>query len=151
MDAPGGLVVPVIKNAQTLDVRGIGRAVRTLAERARDGSLGLEDLTGGTFTLSNPGAVGPTLRAEALLNPPQVALLGLPGLRRIPVVVTTEGHESIEVRPVLCPSLTFDHRALDGADVVRYLAALTARVEEWTLDDYLKTLSTELTSTANQG
>ena len=140
MDAPGGLVVPVIKQRADLwTCEASAAAVRTLAERARDGNLGLEDLTGGTFTLSNPGAVGPTLRAEALLNPPQVALLGLPGLRRIPVVVTAEGHESIEVRPVLCPSLTFDHRALDGADVVRYLAALTTRVEQWTLDDYLKT------------
>jgi pyruvate/2-oxoglutarate dehydrogenase complex dihydrolipoamide acyltransferase (E2) component len=142
VDAPGGLVVPVIRDAQDLGVDGIGRQVRELAERARIGKLGIDDLTGGTFTLSNPGAVGPCLRAEALLNPPQVALLGLPGLRRVPIVVGSGADESVEIRPVLCPSLTFDHRALDGGEVVRYLAALTDRVHHWSLEDYLQANTT---------
>lgn len=141
VDAPGGLVVPVIRDAQSLGVEAIGRQVRDLAERARDGKLGLDDLSGGTFTLSNPGSVGPTLRAEALLNPPQVALLGLPGMRRIPIVVGSGDQESIEIRPVLCPSLTFDHRALDGGEAVRYLSALTSRVHDWKLQDYLSSSS----------
>ncbi len=137
VDAPGGLVVPVIRDAQKLDVATIGRAIRDLALRARDGGLQLDDLSAGTFTISNPGAVGPSLRAEALLNVPQVALLGLPGQRRTPVVVGEGDEERVEIRTVLCPSLTFDHRALDGGEVLRYLAALTRRVEQWSLSDYL--------------
>jgi len=137
VDAPGGLVVPVIRDAQTLGVQAIGGHVRDLALRARDGKLELTEMQGGTFTLSNPGAVGPSLRAEALLNPPQVALLGFPGLRRIPIVVGSGENESVEIRTVLCPSLTFDHRALDGGEVIRYLTALASRAESWKLDDYL--------------
>lgn len=137
VDSPGGLVVPVIGDAQTMNVVEIGARVAELAARARDGSLGLDDLAGGTFTLSNPGAVGPSLRAEAFLNPPQVALLGLPGLKKIPVVITSpDGEEQIAVRTVVCPSLTFDHRVLDGGEVIRFLDAMRNRVESWTLRDY---------------
>ena len=138
VDSPGGLVVPVVRDAQHLGVRELAAAVKDLAERARGRGLSAEDLTGGTFTLSNPGAVGPSLRAEALLNPPQVALLGLPGVRRIPVVVPgPDGAEVVEIRSVICPSLTFDHRAFDGGEAIRYLSTLTAAVQSWTLADYL--------------
>lgn len=138
VDSPGGLVVPVIRDAQHLGLRELGAAIRDLAERARNRGLGAADLTGGTFTLSNPGAVGPSLRAEALLNPPQVALLGLPGTRRTPVVVAGPGGaETVEIRSVICPSLTFDHRAFDGGEAIRYLMTLTAAVQAWTLADYL--------------
>lgn len=139
VDAPGGLVVPVIRDAQHLGVREINTSLRLLADRARTRDLTAADLTAGTFTLSNPGSVGPSLRAEALLNPPQVALLGLPGIRRIPVVVNTGAGEGVEIRPILCPSLTFDHRALDGADAIRFLSALTNRIETWCIADYLRT------------
>lgn len=138
VDAPGGLVVPVIREVQALGVREINAEARRLAERARTGQLVVEELAGGTFTLSNPGSVGPSVRAEALLNPPQVALLGLPGLKRAPVVVGKSPNESISIRTVLCPSLTFDHRGLDGGDAVRFLSALTQRVEDWELKNYLQ-------------
>jgi pyruvate/2-oxoglutarate dehydrogenase complex dihydrolipoamide acyltransferase (E2) component len=138
VDAPGGLVVPVIRDAQHLDVRELGSAIKDLAARARNRGLTATDLTGGTFTVSNPGAVGPCLRAEALLNPPQVALLGLPGVRRVPVVVTgADGAETVAIRSVICPSLTFDHRAVDGGEVIRFLSTLTATIQSWTLADYL--------------
>jgi len=140
VDSPGGLVVPVIADAQRMNVVQIGTRIAELAARAREGALGLEDLAGGTFTLSNPGSVGPVLRAEALLNPPQVALLGLPGLKKIPVVVTSlEGEDQVAVRTVVCPSLTFDHRVIDGAEVVRFLDAMRHRVEGWALHDYMET------------
>jgi pyruvate/2-oxoglutarate dehydrogenase complex dihydrolipoamide acyltransferase (E2) component len=143
VDAPGGLVVPVLRNAQTLGVRQLSALIRDLAERARSGGLTVEDLAAGTFTLSNPGSVGPSLRAEALLNPPQVALLGLPGVKRVPTVVNIDDGESVAIRSVLCPSLTFDHRALDGADAIRFLSALTSRVESWGLEDYLRPTDAE--------
>lgn len=139
VDAPGGLVVPVIRDAQTLSVSQIAEAVTDLATRARAKELALTDLEAGTFTLSNPGAVAPSLRAEALLNPPQVALLGLPGMRRIPVVVNDAGGERIEARSVLAPSLTFDHRALDGGTVLRYLDSVREKVEGWRAADYRAT------------
>jgi pyruvate/2-oxoglutarate dehydrogenase complex dihydrolipoamide acyltransferase (E2) component len=138
VDAPGGLVVPVLRDAQTLGVQQISSLIGEVAERARSGGLAVEDMAAGTFTLSNPGSVGPSLRAEALLNPPQVALLGLPGLKRIPTVVSTEDGETVAIRSVLCPSLSFDHRALDGGDAIRFLSALTRRVENWSLEDYLR-------------
>jgi pyruvate dehydrogenase E2 component (dihydrolipoamide acetyltransferase) len=137
VDTPTGLVVPVIRNAQTCSVRDIGEQVNTIGARARDGAVRVEELSGGTFTLSNPGSVGPSIRAEALLNPPQVALLGFPGVSREPIVVTDEsGSESIQIRSILRPSLTFDHRAIDGGQAIRYLVSFRDKVESWTLADY---------------
>jgi pyruvate/2-oxoglutarate dehydrogenase complex dihydrolipoamide acyltransferase (E2) component len=137
VDAPSGLVVPVIRDAQRLTVVGIAAQVRDLADKARGRGLSPQLLSGGTFTLSNPGAVGPVLRAEALLNPPQVALLGLPAMRRTPVVVTHDDEETVAIRPVLRPSLSFDHRALGGADAIRYLTGLKDKLESWDLESYL--------------
>ncbi len=87
VDTEDGLVVPVIRDAARLDVGGIDAAIRDLAERARRGALASDELEGGTFTISNPGSLGPVLRAEAILNPPQVALLGVAGMRHAPIAV----------------------------------------------------------------
>ncbi|HET8613430.1 MAG TPA: dihydrolipoamide acetyltransferase family protein [Sphingomonas sp.] len=129
IDTEDGLVVPVIRDAQGLDAPEISRRVADLAERARSNSLRADELEGGTFTLSNPGSLGPVIRAEAILNTPQVALLGLPGMVRIPRAIPDGAAWSIEVRPVLCPSLTFDHRALDGGAVISFLNDLKAAIE----------------------
>lgn len=136
VDTPGGLVTPVVKDAQRLTAEQLMSAVADLAARARRGELVPADMEGGTFTLSNPGAVGPCLRAEALLNPPQVALLGLPGTRRTPIVVGRDDTERVEIRTVIEPSLTFDHRILDGGTAVRYLAGVRDRLQEWGAEDY---------------
>jgi pyruvate/2-oxoglutarate dehydrogenase complex dihydrolipoamide acyltransferase (E2) component len=136
VDTPDGLVVPVLRDVASSTVEQIAGQVAELAERARTGGLALEDMAGGTFTVSNPGAVGPSLRAEALLNPPQVALLGLPGMKRVPIVVGSRDTEAIEIRSVLCPSLTFDHRALDGGEAVRFLVSLRDRLQTWAAADY---------------
>ena len=103
----------------------------TVAARARNGTLRADELEGGTFTISNPGSLGPVLRAEAILNAPQVALLGLPGMVHEPVAVAdaTNGYR-VAVRPLLRPSLTFDHRALDGGHVIRFLNALKRELEQ---------------------
>ena len=125
-----GLVVPVIRNAETLDPAGFTAAIAALAERARAGTLKAEELEGGTFTISNPGAIGPVIRAEALLNPPQIALLGLPGIVRVPRAVEADGAWTVEVRPVIRPSLSFDHRAVDGGPVIQFLNQLKERLEQ---------------------
>lgn len=136
VDAPGGLLVPVITDAQVLSATELTRAVASCAERARTNALVAEDFAGGTFTISNPGAVGPSIRAEALLNVPQIGLLGLPGIKRIPLVVEGEAGESVEIRSVICPSLTFDHRAVDGGYAIRYLSSLAGRLDNWSIEDY---------------
>lgn len=128
VDTPEGLVVPVIRDAAAKSLEDINSAIASLAEQARLGTLRQEDLEGGTFTISNPGAIGPVLRAEAILNPPQVALLGLPGIQYAPVAIELEDYR-VEVRPILRPSLTFDHRALDGGQVIRFLSALKRMLE----------------------
>jgi pyruvate/2-oxoglutarate dehydrogenase complex dihydrolipoamide acyltransferase (E2) component len=137
VDTPTGLVVPVIRDAQTHGVRDIAEWIRDIGLRAREGGIRGEELAAGTFTVSNPGSVGPSIRAEALLNPPQVALLGFPGVSREPTVVTAEdGSESIEIRSILRPSLTFDHRAIDGGEAIRYLVSFRDKVETWSIGGY---------------
>lgn len=131
VDGPDGLIVPVIRGAETLTVPALGAEIARLARRARDGALLQAELEGGTFTISNPGSVGPVLRAEAILNLPQVALLGLPAFAHVPVAIANgDGSHRVEIRPRLVPSLTFDHRALDGAEAVRFLVALKTRLEQ---------------------
>lgn len=124
-----GLIVPVVRNADKLDAAALTNAIAEVADRARQGHLKPEDLQGGTFTISNPGALGPTVRAEALLNPPQVALLGLPGIVREPRAIQNGAEWSVEVRPIIRLSLSFDHRALDGGPVIAFLNDLKARIE----------------------
>lgn len=135
VDTAEGLIVPVIRGAEQMSVAELDAAIKDLAVRARDGALKPQDLEGGTFTLSNPGSLGPVLRAEAILNAPQVALLGLPAIQQVPVAVRqSDGQYGMVVRPVVRPSLTFDHRALDGGSVVRFLSAVKDRLETLVLD-----------------
>jgi pyruvate/2-oxoglutarate dehydrogenase complex dihydrolipoamide acyltransferase (E2) component len=135
VDTPDGLVVPVIRDAGQLSIGELDAAIKRLAERARDGTLTPQELEGGTFTLSNPGSVGPVLRAEAILNAPQVALLGFPAIQQVPVAVAGEdGGYRVEVRPVVRPSLSFDHRPLDGGAVVRFLGDYKQRLETMIFD-----------------
>jgi 2-oxoglutarate dehydrogenase E2 component (dihydrolipoamide succinyltransferase) len=116
-----GLVVPVIRNAESLDLRQIARSVRDVAERARSKHLGPDELAGGTFTISNPGPFG-TLLTGAVINQPQVAILSTDSVVRKPVVITAaDGTESLGIHSVGMLALTFDHRALDGAYAARFL------------------------------
>ncbi len=129
VDTPDGLVVPVIRDAQTLDAAALSERIAKAAASTRTGDLAPSALEGGTFTLSNPGSLGPVIRAEALLVAPQVALLGLPGIVQAPVAVERDGAWQIEARPVVRPSLTFDHRALDGGTVIAFLNDLKSALE----------------------
>jgi len=130
VDTDDGLIVPVLRDAGTLSLQELNTAIAGVAERARAGKSEAGELDGGTFTISNPGSLGPVLRAEAILNPPQVALLGLPAMRYAPVAVSdAAGGFRVEVRPLLRASLTFDHRALDGGQVIRFLNAVKQDLE----------------------
>ncbi len=124
VDVEDGLVVPVIRGADHLSVGEIAKLVRGLAERARKGDLGLEQLEGGTFTVTNLGGLGVDWFTP-LLNPPQCAILGVGRVRRAPVA---KGDEVV-VRDVVTFVLSFDHRVLDGAPCARYLAHLKQLVE----------------------
>ncbi len=124
VDVEDGLVVPVIRGADRLSVGEIAKLVRGLAERARKGELGLAQLEGGTFTVTNLGGLGVDWFTP-LLNPPQCAILGIGRVRRAPVA---KGDEVV-VRDVVTFVLSFDHRVVDGAPCARYLAHLKQLVE----------------------
>jgi pyruvate dehydrogenase E2 component (dihydrolipoamide acetyltransferase) len=131
VDTPAGLLVPVIRNAGAMTAPAIGEAIGDLAARARDRKLVPDDLAGGTFTISNPSSVG-AVSAPAIINQPQVAILGVPVIQRRPwVVAGPDGEEMIAIRSILRLAVTFDHRAVDGADATRFAVALKDRLETW--------------------
>jgi pyruvate dehydrogenase E2 component (dihydrolipoamide acetyltransferase) len=128
----GGLVAPVIKNVGTLRVPDIARAIVKIAERARTNALKPDDVTEGTYSLTNNGSFG-TLITAPVINQPQVAILSIDGVQRRPWVVTDDKGERIEIRPVGILAQSFDHRAVDGAYSGAYLRRLKQILEsrEW--------------------
>lgn len=129
VDTDKGLLVPVIRNAGDLSIAGLARHINDLAERTRTGQVAPDELSGGTFTLTNTGSRG-ALFDTPIINQPQVAILGLGAIVKRPVVVTdADGRDSIAVRHMVYLSLTYDHRIVDGADAARYLVALKSRLE----------------------
>jgi pyruvate/2-oxoglutarate dehydrogenase complex dihydrolipoamide acyltransferase (E2) component len=126
-----GLVVPVIHDAQDLSHEGLARRIAELARRARARELSHDDVHGGTFTITNPGAFG-TVASTPIINQPQVAILDLEAVVKRPVVVTDDaGHDAIAIRPMTYLCLSWDHRALDGALAAQFLSTLRARIETW--------------------
>jgi len=125
-----GLIVPVVHNAEELNLRGMARRIRDVAERARTKRLSLDDISGGTFSITNAGPFG-TLITGAIINQPQVAILSTDGVSRKPVVVELpDGTESITIHSVGLSAMSFDHRAVDGAYVARFLARLAEILNE---------------------
>jgi 2-oxoglutarate dehydrogenase E2 component (dihydrolipoamide succinyltransferase) len=125
-----GLVVPVIRDADQYDVFSIARRIRELAHGARTKKLTIDDMSGGTFTITNPGPFG-TLLTGAVINQPQIAILATDGISRKPVIVTSAtGEESIAIHSVGLLALTFDHRAIDGATAARFLAHVAATLND---------------------
>src|SRR4051794_23472499 len=125
----GGLIVPVIRDAQDLSVEGLGKAIKALARKARDNQLSPDDVRGGTFTITNPGGYG-SIMATPVINQPQVAILDTEAVVKRPVVVTDEhGDDSIAIRHMTYLCMSWDHRALDGALAAQFLAALRGRLE----------------------
>jgi pyruvate dehydrogenase E2 component (dihydrolipoamide acetyltransferase) len=120
-----GLIVPVVHHAEELTLRGMARRIRDLADRARTKRLSADDISGGTFSITNAGPFG-TLLTGAIINQPQVAILSTDGVSRRPVVVQLpDGSESIAIHSMGLLAMTFDHRAVDGAYVARFLARMS--------------------------
>jgi len=130
VDTQRGLIVPVIHNAGDLNIGGLARKISDIAGRARSGQVTLEDLAGGTFTLTNTGSRG-ALFDTPIINQPQVGILGIGTVVKRPVVVEDPAlGEVIAVRSVVYLALTYDHRLVDGADAARFLGTVKNRLEE---------------------
>ena len=123
--AEGGLVVPVLRDADGMSFADIELAIRDFAKRAGDGTLTLDDLTGGTFTITNGGVFG-SLLSTPILNPPQVGILGLHKIQERAVAANGQ----VVVRPMMYVALTYDHRLVDGREAVQFLVALKELVED---------------------
>jgi 2-oxoglutarate dehydrogenase E2 component (dihydrolipoamide succinyltransferase) len=125
----GGLIVPVIRQAQRLSLEGMAAAIGDLAARAREKRLAPDDVGGGTFTITNPGQFGAVL-ATPIINSPQVAILDLEAVVKRPVVVERDGGDAIAIRPMSNLCMSWDHRALDGAEAARFLGELREGLEQ---------------------
>jgi 2-oxoglutarate dehydrogenase E2 component (dihydrolipoamide succinyltransferase) len=117
--------VPVLRDADRLSFAGIEAGIRDFARRARDGSLTLDDLRGGTFSITNGGVFG-SLMSTPILNPPQVGILGLHAIKDRPVGVDGQ----VVLRPMMYTALTYDHRIVDGSEAVRFLVRIKELVED---------------------
>lgn len=122
---PKGLVVPVIRDADALSMAGIEQEIMRLAGRVKEGSIALEELQGGTFTISNGGIYG-SMMSTPILNPPQVAILGMHNIVKRPVVI----NDQIVIRPMMYLALSYDHRIIDGKEAVTFLVRVKQCIED---------------------
>ena len=130
VDTERGLLVPVIRDAGTLSIAGLSQKIADLAERTRTNKLSPDELSGGTFTLTNTGSRG-ALFDTPIINQPQVAILGTGAVVKRPVVVKdATGNEVIAIRQMVYLAMTYDHRLVDGADAARFLSFVKNRLEE---------------------
>jgi pyruvate dehydrogenase E2 component (dihydrolipoyllysine-residue acetyltransferase) len=131
-----GLIVPVLKNAETLNLLGIAKGVTDIAQRARDKKLLPDEVQGGTFTITNPGGYG-TFHGTPVISQPQAAILGTYAVVKRPWVVQDElGQDVIAIRPIMNLTLTYDHRLVDGALAGRFLRDLREKLETWDEKSY---------------
>jgi pyruvate dehydrogenase E2 component (dihydrolipoamide acetyltransferase) len=131
-----GLIVPVVKNAETLNLLGTAKAIADIAARARDKKLLPEDVQGGTFTITNPGGYG-TFHGTPVISQPQAAILGTYAVVKRPWVVQDEmGEDVIAIRSIMNLTLTYDHRIVDGALAGRFLRDVRERLQAWGESDY---------------
>jgi len=124
VSGPKGLMVPVIRNAQILSFRGVESEVKRLAIRARDGQITIDEMTGGTFTITNGGVFGSML-STPIINPPQSAILGMHNIVERPVAVDGK----VVIRPIMYVALSYDHRIIDGKESVGFLVAVKEALE----------------------
>ncbi|HTD24949.1 MAG TPA: 2-oxoglutarate dehydrogenase, E2 component, dihydrolipoamide succinyltransferase [Terriglobales bacterium] len=126
-----GLIVPVVKQAEERSFLGLQRAINDLGERARNKKLVPDEVTGGTITITNPGIFGPQFGTPIILQP-QLAILGMGGIFKEPVVVTDkDGNDSIQIRSIIRLTLGYDHRVVDGADADKFMVAVKNYLENW--------------------
>ncbi|HEY9221702.1 MAG TPA: 2-oxoglutarate dehydrogenase complex dihydrolipoyllysine-residue succinyltransferase [Lutibacter sp.] len=124
VSGPKGLMVPVIRNAENLSFRGVENEVKRLALRARDGQITIDEMTGGTFTITNGGVFGSML-STPILNPPQSGILGMHNIVERPIAVKGE----VVIRPIMYVALSYDHRVIDGRESVGFLVAVKEALE----------------------
>jgi 2-oxoglutarate dehydrogenase E2 component (dihydrolipoamide succinyltransferase) len=124
VSGPKGLMVPVIRNAENLSFRGVEAEVKRLAIRARDGQITVDEMTGGTFTISNGGVFGSML-STPIINPPQSGILGMHNIVERPVALSGK----VEIRPIMYVALSYDHRIIDGRESVGFLVAVKEALE----------------------
>lgn len=122
---PKGLVVPVIRNVEQMNYADIEKTIAQLGEKARAGSLAIEDMDGGTFTISNGGVFG-SMFGTPIINPPQSAILGMHGIFERPVAISGK----VEIRPMMYVALTYDHKLVDGREAVTFLRKIKSAVED---------------------
>jgi 2-oxoglutarate dehydrogenase E2 component (dihydrolipoamide succinyltransferase) len=131
-----GLIVPVVKHAEGLNLLGMARAIAEIAERARTKRLTPDDVQGGTFTITNPGSFG-TFHGTPVINQPQSGILGTYAVVKRPWVIQDGlGKDVIAIRPIMNLTLTYDHRLVDGAYAGQFLRDLAARLHSWGESDY---------------
>ena len=131
-----GLIVPVVKNAETLNLLGMAKGIADIAARARSKQLTPDDVTGGSFTITNPGGYG-TFHGTPIISQPQVGILGTYAIVKRPWVITDEaGADAIAIRSLMNLTLTYDHRLVDGAYAGRFLRDLRQRLQTWGENDY---------------
>ena len=130
----GGLIVPIIRDAQDLSVEGLAKRIKDIARRARSNQLTPDEVSGGTFTITNPGGFG-SIMATPVINLPQVGILDTEAVVKRPVVITDElGNDSIAIRSMTYLCMGWDHRALDGAYAAQFLTALRKKLEAWPIN-----------------
>jgi len=126
-----GLIVPVVKHAETLNLLGLAKAIAGVAQRARDKQLTPDDVSGGTFTITNPGGYG-TFHGTPVISQPQSGILGTYAVTKRPWVVPDDlGNDTIGIRSIMNLTLTYDHRLVDGALAGRFLRDLRERLQDW--------------------
>lgn len=124
--SPGGLVVPVLRNTETMSFADVERTIAMYGQKARDGTLALDDMAGGTFTISNGGVFG-SLMGTPIINPPQSAILGMHATK-MRAVVNEKGE--VVARPMMYLALTYDHRLIDGREGVTFLKSIAEKIAD---------------------
>ncbi len=136
LDGGAGLIVPVLRNAEEKNLLGIARGVNDLATRARSKQLSPDDVQGGTFTLTNPGIYG-AIHGTPIINQPQVAILDTEAIIKRPMVLTdASGNDSIAIRSMMNLCMSYDHRLVDGAYAVQFLAHVKRNLETWDVSQF---------------
>ena len=125
VSAPRGLVVPVLRDVDRMSFADVEAAIAAFGKKARDGTLAIDEMTGGTFTISNGGVFG-SLNGTPIVNPPQSAILGMHSIQKRPVVIG----DQIVPRPMMNVALTYDHRLVDGREAVTFLKTIKEGVED---------------------
>lgn len=124
VSGPKGLMVPVLRNAENMSFRGVEANIKTLAEKVREGSISVDEMTGGTFTITNGGVFGSML-STPIINPPQSAILGMHNIIQRPVAINGQ----VEIRPMMYVAMSYDHRIIDGKESVGFLVAVKEAID----------------------